>query len=196
MVGSISEVVPTLRDQHKTATRQRILRAVTELLADHHPAALSIPAVAARSGVSIPTIYRYFPTKEALLDAAAMFGLESRGLGIAVDLSAVDAWVQQTWSELQNNLPMVKAQHMSALGQEMRRRRGEQRGTEVRASLRNNGIDPDSDAGRRLEALVTLLISSSAFLQLHDTQGVPPQEAIAYASWAIRELLAATTRKE
>jgi AcrR family transcriptional regulator len=196
MVRAISEGGPTLREEHKAATRQRILRAVTELLADHHPAALSIPAVAARSGVSIPTIYRYFPTKEALLDAAAMFGLESRGLGIAVDLSAIDRWVQQTWSELQKNLPLVKAQHMSAVGQDMRRRRGEQRATEVRAGLRNSGIDPSSDAGRRLEALVTLLISSSAFLQLHDTQGVPPDEAIDYASWAIRELLAATTREE
>jgi AcrR family transcriptional regulator len=196
MVRRISEVIPTLREEHKAATRQRIVRAVTELLADHHPAALSIPAVAARSGVSIPTIYRYFPTKEALLDAAAMFGLESRGLGIAVDLSAIDRWVQQTWSELQKNLPMVKAQHMSALGQDMRRRRGEQRASEVRAGLRNSDIDPDSDAGRRLEALVTLLISSSAFLQLHDTQGVSPDEAIAYASWAITELLAARTREE
>ena len=196
LIGNISQASPTLREEHKAATRQRILRAVTELLADHHPAALSIPAVAARSGVSIPTIYRYFPTKEALLDAAAMFGLESRGLGIAVDLSAIDRWVHQTWGELQKNLPLAKAQHLSAVGQEMRRRRGEQRANELRASLRKNGVDPDSEAGARLEALVSLLISSSAFLQLHETQGVPSDRAMAYASWAISELLAATTREE
>jgi AcrR family transcriptional regulator len=196
MVRSASEIAPTLREEHKAATRERILRAVTQLLAEHHPAALSVPAVAARSGVSVPTIYRYFPTKEALLDAAAMFGLESRWLGIAVDLSAIDRWVEQTWGALQKALPMVKAQHMSPLGQEMRRRRGEHRRNEVRASLRAAGVDPDSEAGRRLEALVSLLISSSAFLQLHDTQGVPPEQAMAYASWAISELLAATTREE
>src|SRR5919202_2146998 len=90
---------PSLRQEHRAATRRRILRAVIDLLAEHHPAALSMPAVAARSAVSIPTIYRYFPTKEALLDAAAMFGLESRWLGIAVDLSAIDRWVEQTSSE-------------------------------------------------------------------------------------------------
>ena len=88
------------------------------------------------------------------------------------------------------------AQHLSALGQEMRRRRGEQRANEVRASLRAAGVDPDSEAGRRLETLVSLLISSSAFLQLHDIQAVPPDQAMAYASWAISELLAATTREE
>jgi AcrR family transcriptional regulator len=196
VVGSISQAAPTLREEHKAATRQRILRAVTELLVDHHPAALSIPAVATRSGVSVPTIYRYFPTKEALLDAAAMFGLESHWLGIAVDLSAIDRWVGQTWGALQKALPMVKAQHMSPLGQEMRRRRGEHRRNEVRASLRDAGIDPDSAAGQRLEALVSLLISSAAFLQLHETQGLPPDQAVAYASWAISELLAATTRED
>src|ERR687885_2316849 len=130
-----SDPAPTLREEHRAATRQRILRAVTQLLAEHHPAALSVPAVAARSGVSVPTIYRYFPTKEALLDAAAMFGLEARGPGIAVDLTAIDRWVDQTWSELQKNLVLVKAQHLSALGQGMRRRRGEQRASEIRASL-------------------------------------------------------------
>src|SRR5262249_51519874 len=82
------------------------------------------------------------------------------------------------------------------LGQDMRRRRGKQRADEVRASLRESGIDPDSEAGRRLEALVSLLISSSAFLQLHQTQGEAPDQAIAYASWAIFELLAAAAREE
>jgi AcrR family transcriptional regulator len=186
----------TLRDEHKAATRRRILRAVVDLLADHHPAALSVPAVSTRSGVSIPTIYRYFPTKEALLDAAAMFGLEDRGPGIAVDLRAADRWVHQSWTALQQNLPMVRAQHLSAVGQEMRRHRGEQRASEIRVSLRDNGIDPDSERGRRLEALVTLLISSSAFLQLHETQGLSPDTAIAYTSWAIRHLLGATARGE
>jgi AcrR family transcriptional regulator len=194
MSGQVAPALAPLREEHKAATRQRILRAVVELLAEGHPASLSVPAVAARSGVSIPTIYRYFPTKEALLDAAAMFGLEARGLGIAADLSSIDRWVDQTWSELQKNLVLVKAQHLSALGQDMRRRRGEQRASEIRASLGAIGIDADSDAGRRLEALIGLLISSSAFLQLRETQGIPPDRAISYASWAISQLVAATAQ--
>ena len=32
---------------------------------------IAVPDVARRSGVSLATIYRYFPTKDALLDAAA-----------------------------------------------------------------------------------------------------------------------------
>jgi AcrR family transcriptional regulator len=199
MIDNVSDDATPLRDAHRAATRRRILRAVSDLLAEEHPAALSIPAVAARSGVSVPTIYRYFPTKEALLDAVGTFGEELVWGGGSVeqlDVGAIDRWVQETWSRMLRILPLVKAQHMSPVGRDVRRRRGEQRGKELRASLRANGIDPASETGRRLEALAGLLISSSALIQLHDTQGVPLEQAAAYASWAIKELLAATTREE
>ena len=48
------------------------MRAVSDLVANDHPAAISVPAVAERAGVGVATVYRYFPTKEALLDAAAL----------------------------------------------------------------------------------------------------------------------------
>ena len=51
------------------------MRAVAELVADAHPASISVPAVAARAGVGVATVYRYFPTKEALLDASALVAL-------------------------------------------------------------------------------------------------------------------------
>ncbi len=50
--------------------RAAILAATTELLLDRGLAAVSMDAVAARAGVSKATIYRWWPTKEALaLDA-------------------------------------------------------------------------------------------------------------------------------
>ena len=50
-----------------------ILRAATELLADHGYGGLSMEAVAARAGVAKSTLYRRWPKKEDLvLDALAM----------------------------------------------------------------------------------------------------------------------------
>ncbi len=60
----------TLRQQQASATRTRILEAVRDLLAGA-PTSLQIPDIAARAGVSEPTVYRHFPNREALLDAAA-----------------------------------------------------------------------------------------------------------------------------
>ena len=61
----------TVRDLQREVTRQRILATVLELCADDATGDIAVPEVARRSGISVATIYRYFPTKDALLDAAA-----------------------------------------------------------------------------------------------------------------------------
>src|SRR5437764_14498226 len=60
----------SLRDQQAAVARGRILHGVAELLERDGLAELTMPQVAEMSGVSLRTLYRYFPTREALLDAA------------------------------------------------------------------------------------------------------------------------------
>src|SRR5919197_6781387 len=60
----------SLREQHAEATRERILSAVAELLEGGEAEELTVPGVAAASGVSLRTVYRYYPTRERLLEAA------------------------------------------------------------------------------------------------------------------------------
>lgn len=50
-------------------TRTRILRATATVLARMGPTRLNLSEVATAAGVSRPTLYRYFPSKEVLLDA-------------------------------------------------------------------------------------------------------------------------------
>ena len=70
------------REAQAAATREQILDATIELLG-RGVASLTIPAVARQAGVSTPTVYRYFPDKEALIDAAADHVRAS--LGVPVD---------------------------------------------------------------------------------------------------------------
>ncbi len=58
------------REAQASATRERLLAATVAVIGEGI-ATLSIPEVARRAEVSVPTVYRYFPDKEALLDAAA-----------------------------------------------------------------------------------------------------------------------------
>src|SRR5262245_3477563 len=58
----------TLRAAQAAQTREVILDALVRVLA-HGVADLSIPALAREAGVSIPTVYRHFPTKRDLLGA-------------------------------------------------------------------------------------------------------------------------------
>lgn len=59
----------SLRDQQKRLARLRILEAAIADIADVGPAALAVAAVAEHAGVSLRTVYNYFPDKDALIDA-------------------------------------------------------------------------------------------------------------------------------
>ncbi|KAB7758033.1 MULTISPECIES: TetR/AcrR family transcriptional regulator [Mycobacteriaceae] len=60
-----------------TSTRNRILVATAEVLASHGQTKLSLSEVATHAGVSRPTLYRWFASKEELL---ASFGRYERQL--------------------------------------------------------------------------------------------------------------------
>src|SRR5688572_12799967 len=113
----------SVRDDQREATRTRIVRAVSDLVAHDHPAAISVPAVAERAGVGVATVYRYFPTKEALLDAAAS-GVVSEVAGrLPSSFAEVGPALKQTWAELADQLPLVRGQFASPVGRELHRRR-------------------------------------------------------------------------
>src|SRR5688572_25647720 len=160
------------RDDQREATRARIVRAVSDLVAHDHPAAISVPAVAERAGVGVATVYRYFPTKEALLDAAAT-GVVSSGDRLPASFAEVGPVLKATWGELAGQLPLVRGQFASPVGRELHRRRWEPRHAAMGAFLAADGIDPEGPAGRRLVGVADVLTSSTALLELHDKAGVP-----------------------
>lgn len=192
----MSEPVRPLREQQKEATRQRIVRAVADLVAEAHPASISVPAVAARAGVGVATVYRYFPTKEALLDASAMV------LGGDSKLTSLDQ-MPTTFAEAASVLPdqfaaiarqisLAQNQLASPLGRELRRVRWQAKQAAMTTALRGSGIDPASPEGERLAAVADVLTSSTAVLELHDKAGIPIDEAAAHVLWALDVLERAT----
>lgn len=58
-----------LREAQAEATRERVVEAAIRLIAKD-PTTFTIPGVAKSAGVSQPTVYRLFPDKESLIDAA------------------------------------------------------------------------------------------------------------------------------
>ncbi len=65
-----------------TSSRQRILLATAEVLALSGQAKLSLSEVASRAGVSRPTLYRWFASKDALLEEFAAFEQRAFNEGI------------------------------------------------------------------------------------------------------------------
>lgn len=184
----------SVRDEQREATRARIIRAVSDLVAHDHPAAISVPAVAERAGVGVATVYRYFPTKEALLDAAAT-GVVSAGSRLPEGFVDVGPALKEAWGELAEQLPLVRGQFASPVGRELHRRRWEAKHAAMGAFLAAEGIDPESPAGRRLVGVADVLTSSTALLELHDKAGVAVEDSSDWVAWALDVLLRATKRE-
>ena len=189
----------TLRDAHTRATRARIVRAVADLVAEAHPASISVPAVAKRAGVSVATVYRYFPTKEALLDASAMV------LGDDAKLASLDAYpssfeeaaalLPDQFAAIARQIPLTRNQLASPLGRELRQVRWQAKRAALARALAGSGIDPESHAGARLAAIADVLTSSTAVLELHDKAGIPIEVATDHVLWALDVLTSATKGK-
>ena len=186
----------SLREDQRAATRHRIVQAVSELVTDTHPANISVPAVAAKADVGVATVYRYFPTKESLLDAAASGAIESGprlAEGSPMTIDGLRELLAVSWAQLAEQLPLVRNQMVSPVGRDLRRRRHEVKRVEVGKALAGAGIDPDTPEGTRLFAVLDVLTSSTALLELHDKAGLPVDEAVADVLWAIDVLIEAST---
>ncbi len=185
----------TERAGQKARTHRRIVEAVVELVTAEHPASLSVPAVARTAGTSVATVYRYFPTKEALLDAASLIGGEEtreKLSGFPATFAELDAVLPFAFAELARHLPLVRNQLSSPVGRDLRRRRWQAKAVAVDAAMARDGVDPSSAAGRRLAAVIDVLTSSTALLELHDKAGLPVDEAADAVSWAVKTLLDAS----
>jgi AcrR family transcriptional regulator len=188
-----------LRAAQRAATRDRIVQAVSELVAEGHPAAISVPAVAKRSGVSLATIYRYFPTKEALLDAATTIGLARTMRTIAYDAedaSEYPAIVRRAFREFAQHVPLIRNQVATTIGRDLRQRRREDKRERALAIAAVYGVDPGGVAGEHCLTIIEAMLSSTMFLELHDQMGLDPDTGAEHLNWAIRALFEYTARAQ
>ena len=115
----------SIRTAQKELTRQRILDAVLDLVAEGELAEVTVPDVARRSGASVATIYRYFPTKDALFEAAAAEPARARPAAAGRRDRARRCVPAQLWSAFAENMALLRHQLASDAGREMRAARYE-----------------------------------------------------------------------
>ena len=185
--------LPTLRASQAAATRRRIVDGLLAVLTEDHPATLSVPAVARRAGVSVATVYRYFPTKEALLDAGSEVAdqlIEQSGGPDGLD--GLEAFLRRAATAYLAWAPLVQAQLASPVGREVRQRRLPRSLAAVRAALANEGIDPAGPEGQRLTRVLATFMSSVVIIDLMERQGHSPELVAADLTWAAASLVGAT----
>ena len=174
----------SLRDQQVDLTRELIMRAFQELLQNDHPDAITYPQVAEAAGVSLRTVYRYFPTRADLLQSAAAWfreftdGLRWDDPRTVRDMAGASPELGRLFDE-HTNVFRALADHELE----------EPRRAAVAAAVADVSGNLPADEARRAEAILAHIRSGRAWLLLHDHYGLAGDEIVAALDWAASTLL-------
>jgi AcrR family transcriptional regulator len=180
----------SLREQNAAATRERILSAVADLIERGEVDELTVPDVAEASGISLRTIYRYYPTREKLLEAAGRWiGNELMAHPYPRTLDEVAETYRVGVGEFAQRPGLVRALALSRLGRKVRGYRRRERLAAIRKALRAEIPDLTEEELRRAEAVLAYLHNMLAFTTMREENHLPPDEIGDAVAWAIRTLV-------
>ena len=183
-----------LREERSEQTRERILDALVSVMARNGIADISIPLVAREARVSIPSVYRYFPTKRDLVAALADYAHRKGSFKMSEfepvespqDLARIIPAVFKRREAIESTL---SAAMNSSLGYAIRRPEFEERAQFLEKALRPATQHLNRKERAWLKDVVFVLNSFATVRAFKDYLGLDTDEAAKRVSWAI-EILA------
>ena len=173
-----------LREEQAEVTRQRILDALVRTMGKG-VAGLSVPAVAAEAGVSVPTIYRRFRTKADLVAALAPYLSRKTGLMEVPDVGSDDlgALARELYRRNETMDAEVRAAMASQLGQEVRRRTMPDRVNLIKKAVAERVPGVTGAELDRLTRVLLILMSSATMRAYKDYLGMNATDAAEDVAW-------------
>lgn len=178
----------TLRERHNATTRELILEALVGQLVEVGAFDFSYYELARRAGVSVPTVYRHFATRELLFEALgkrvnAVVGLRE----YPRTRDGVAATVRALFPKFDQHAALIRAQMQAGFT-----------GTRQVARHRRVGLFdqvmavalPNLTAERRREAagLMTCLVSAHIWQRLRDELDLDGTRSGELTAWAVDTL--------
>jgi AcrR family transcriptional regulator len=185
-----------LRAEQADATRARILEATLRVMG-RGMATMSIPEVAREAGVSVPTVYRHFGSKEDLLAAVYPYVARRVGLDKLPDPATIDDLrdgLRAIFRKVDAFGDLERAAMASPGANETRRLTMPQR--LQRLSRLADSVQPQlAKADRdRITRLLAVLTASSSLRMWRDHLGVSVEQAADDIDWVMRASIAASQR--
>lgn len=184
-----------LQQEQVERTRQKILDGLVRVL-NGGVAGLSVPAVAREAGVSVPTVYRYYKSKEELLRGLAE-AYEARLGGSSplppppADCDRLGPYLRALFLAYEEMEPALRTVIATGTGSRVRR-------TQVLQHLRMiedwlDAVAPDlSDEDHVcLRDVIAVLTGSATQRAFKDYLDLPAEEAARLVTWAMRQLVRA-----
>ncbi len=183
---------PTLRERQAQEVRQAVLDAVIAELEDRAADDVSMGDVARAAGISLRTLYRYFPDRSALLQAAGehLYG----SLGVPFDVAGpqdIAASFLDAARRLSTRPELARALVRTTAGRSTRSGVRGRRVEAIQAALRPLTDDLDPDTARWAAAVVTHLCSSASWVLIADESGLEAGDAQQAVAWALDTFVSA-----
>jgi AcrR family transcriptional regulator len=187
----------SLREEQADTARRRILGAVAELIEQAGADDLTMPLVADTSGVSLRTLYRYYRTREELLEAAGRWiGGELLQQSFPESLDDIADSFGPACLEFDRHPGLVRAMALSEVGRKARSARRSERIDAIRTALEDEVGTLSKEELRQAEAVLAYLHNMLAYTTLREEHDLSGEEIGAALAWAIRALVTDLRRRD
>ena len=161
-------------------------------------ASLSIPAVAREAGVSVPTVYRHFATKQQLIEAIYPHVMRRAAINQPPpprSIYELQDGVREYLAYLDSLDDQARAVMASGAADEVRRASMPNRVAVFRAVA--DSVEPKlADADRdRLARVLVVLTQSSSLRMWRDHLGLSVDEVAGEIDWLVKAAIAAATER-
>lgn len=188
-------VTPSLRERQAEQIRTAVLDAVVTELETKAVEDVSMADVAAAAGMSLRTLYRYFPDRPSLLEAAGHHVVESLGLPIDIaEPEDISASFLDAGRRFLTRPQLARALVRTRTGRAARSTARTERTDAVTSALAPLTDNLDADTARRAEAVVAHLCSLTSWVSIADESGLDDEDAQQAVAWAIDVLVGALGR--
>lgn len=182
-----------LRQEQAEATRERIIEAMADILAeDGRIETATNRAVAARAGVTDVTVYRHFPSRDLLLRGLWEHLNRRNGANVGMPLS--EAEILEKVGPLYATFDAAPAHIIASIttetGREMRGSLNVLRREAFLDALAEATADLPPAEKAKAAGVIQLLYSAYGWLSLREQWDISGQDAADAAGWAIETLLA------
>jgi AcrR family transcriptional regulator len=195
MVDANSPAGPSLRERRRQETAGLILDAVLDLMAEAGIDGLTMDAVAERVGVSLRTVYRYFPDRPSLLTAALARHNEAVPYEPPTSPDQIGAVYGAAFSRFDDVAAVVQAVLAARVAGSLRWDARSQRIRELEEALAPACDRLPRDEAEQATAVIVYLANALAWLSLRDESGLDSRQSGAAITWAIDTLVADLERR-
>lgn len=188
----------SLRERRAQLARDEAVEATVRLLEESDDAdAVSMAGVAAAAGLSLRTLYRYFPTRDALLREAGARVQGELALPIAVRSAAeIPASFWAASARLAKRPQLARALVRSTAGRAAHQDTRGARVEAIRTALNESVADLPPERAQQIAGVIAHLCSSTAWVSIADESHLSATDARRGVRWALETLLAALAEKE